>query len=259
MPWSSESPVSALPTGPELVFSSLVANGSNRQGRLKDPIQKWKMVWQLWELQLTQHTGAAPTWSGWAIQARSGELSLTSPCTGHCTQPSFEQKPLHGTCSPWGVQLCHQGLHCTAFSSAVLHHHLPVGHLWAHPLKRTLARQSLILQIYPSPVSGSWWQQLVQKSKTGTPASSKRANAAKTAPDYCPDPTRWKGRTILSWIVLSPIYYISPLEFFSLISIFTVTSPGQIIRDTAFCSLPKLIRDQFTRIWQLGNPFISLT
>lgn len=130
--WASsprvQCPVSALPTRSELVFSSLMANGSNRQGRLNDPIQKWKMVWQFWSwkaLGAAGHTaqGAVPTGSGWAIQAQSGELSLTSPCTGHCTEPSFEQNPLHGTCSPWEVQLCHQGLHFTAFSSAVLHHH----------------------------------------------------------------------------------------------------------------------------------------
>lgn len=134
----------------------------------------------------------------------------------------------------------------------------PVGHLWAHPLRRTLARESLILQIYPSPVSGSWWWQLVQKSKTGAPASSKRVNAAKTAPDYGPDPTRWKRRTTLDH-AFSNLLHFSIGAFLSLISIFTVTNPGQKIRDTAFCSSPKPIWDQFTRIWHLGNPFISLT
>lgn len=111
--------------------------------------------------------------------------------------------------SPCKVQLYHQVLHFTALFSGVLHHHLHMGHLWADLLKRTLAKERLILQVSPSPASGIWWWQLVQKSRTVTLASSKWVNATKTASDYCPDPTRWKGR-----IILYPIYYISPLELF---------------------------------------------
>lgn len=135
-----------------------------------------------------------------------------APCTGHSTQATLEQKnslwnvfTLKSTALPPWAAL--QGLTLSRASS-------PVGHLWADLSERTLARETLILKISPSPASRSCWWQLVQKSETVTPASSKWVNATKPASDYCPGPTWWKGRTISSWVILSPIYDISPLELF---------------------------------------------
>lgn len=142
------------------------------------------------------------------------------------------------TYSPRKVQLCHQALHFTALFSGLLHHHLPVGHLWADLLKRTLAKERLILQVSPSAAPGIWWWQLVQKSKTVTNTSQLQVGKCNK---NCFSLLSWshtvkgKDHLILDH-TLSNLLHFSIGAFLRLISIFTVTNPGQINRDTAFCS-----------------------
>lgn len=185
-----------------------MANESNRQVRLKDPTQKLIIVWQFqsWKaLKAAAHTGrgVVPTWSGWAPGPQLRRDEPHAQVTPH--RPSLS-KNIFMEC-----------VHLEKYSSATKgctsqpypqHCFITCG----TPVGRSA--EDSTGQISPSPGSGSWWWQLVQKRKTVTPASSKRVNATKTASDYCPGLTWWKGRTILSWVILSPIYYISPLELF---------------------------------------------
>lgn len=97
----------------------------------------------LWKLQVTQHTWVAPTRSQSSHMSTGHECpAAAAPATGNATQATFMQKPHYGMVSPFKVQLCHQELQFTSLFSRVLHDHRCLGHLWAGPLKETVAKES---------------------------------------------------------------------------------------------------------------------